>query len=188
MLFLDGEPNVRDLDEIVKPVNVRQIFETQHKMELEARAYYDKAARECQQAGDSGTFDLFVSILKEEEGHIDFLEDQFNPLELMGNQYYIGRQVWSFFHTSRTTRTTSAPVATCQFGLRSKTSPGKYLASRISAVRAWASIPSRREMRADAAATPREASRVMRWVVTTFMNLCTESPPVYRAAPFVGRM
>ena len=67
MLFLDGEPNVRDLDEIVKPVNVRQIFETQHKMELEARAYYDKAARECQQAGDSGTFDLFVSILKEEE-------------------------------------------------------------------------------------------------------------------------
>ena len=100
MLFLDGEPNVRDLDEIVKPVNVRQIFETQHKMELEARAYYDKAARECQQAGDSGTFDLFVSILKEEEGHIDFLEDQFNLLELMGDQYYIGRQVSSLSHKS----------------------------------------------------------------------------------------
>lgn len=100
MLFLDGEPNVRDLDEIVKPVNVRQIFETQHKMELEARAYYDKAARECQQAGDSGTFDLFVSILKEEEGHIDFLEDQFNLLELMGDPYYIGRQVSSLSHKS----------------------------------------------------------------------------------------
>lgn len=100
MLFLDGEPNVRDLDEIVKPVNVRQIFETQHKMELEARAYYDKAARECQQAGDSGTFDLFVSILKEEEGHIDFLEDQFNLLELMGDQYYVGRQVSSLSHKS----------------------------------------------------------------------------------------
>jgi bacterioferritin len=100
MLFLDGEPNVRDLDEIVKPANVRQIFETQHKMELEARAYYDKAARECQQAGDSGTFDLFVSILKEEEGHIDFLEDQFNLLELMGDQYYVGRQVSSLSHKS----------------------------------------------------------------------------------------
>lgn len=100
MLFLDGEPNVRDLDEIVKPVSVRQIFEVQHKMELEARAYYDKAARECQQAGDSGTFDLFVSILKEEEGHIDFLEDQFDLLELMGEQYYIGRQVSSLAHKS----------------------------------------------------------------------------------------
>ncbi len=100
MLFLDGEPNVRDLDEIVKPVSVRQIFETQHKMELESRAYYDKAARECQQAGDSGTFDLFVSILKEEEDHIDFLEDQFNLLELMGDQYYVGRQVSSLSHTS----------------------------------------------------------------------------------------
>jgi bacterioferritin len=100
MLFLDGEPNVRDLDEIVKPASVRQIFEVQHKMELEARAYYDKAARECQQAGDSGTFDLFVSILKEEEGHIDFLEDQFDLLELMGEQYYIGRQVSSLAHKS----------------------------------------------------------------------------------------
>lgn len=95
MMFLDGDPNVRDLDEIVKPENVRQIFQTQHKMELEARAYYDNAARECQDAGDTGTFELFLSILKDEEEHIDFIEEQFDLLELMGDQYYIGRQVSS---------------------------------------------------------------------------------------------
>lgn len=95
MLFLEGEPNVRDLDEIVKPESVRQIFETQYKMELDARAYYDKAARECQDAGDSGTFELFVSILKDEESHINFLEDQFDLMKLMGDQLYIARQVSS---------------------------------------------------------------------------------------------
>lgn len=95
MMFLDGNPNVRDLDEIVKPESVRQIYETQHKMELEARAYYDQAARECQEAGDGGTFELFLSILKDEEEHIDFIEEQFDLLEMMGDQYYIGRQVSS---------------------------------------------------------------------------------------------
>jgi len=95
MMFLEGHPNVRDLDSIAKPESVRQIFETQHKMELEARAYYDKAARECQDAGDGGTFELFISILKEEEEHIDFIEEQFDLIKLMGEQFYIARQVSS---------------------------------------------------------------------------------------------
>lgn len=95
MMFLEGEPNVRDLDKITKPESLRQIFDTQYKMELDARAYYDKAARECQDAGDTGTFELFVSILKDEEEHIDFIEEQFDLMKLMGEQLYVGRQVSS---------------------------------------------------------------------------------------------
>lgn len=95
MMFLDGDPNVRDLDSIAKPESLQKIFETQHKMELEARAYYDTAARECQAAGDSGTFELFVSTLKDEEEHIDFIEEQFDLIKLMGEQFYIARQVSS---------------------------------------------------------------------------------------------
>ena len=41
-------------------------------------------------------------------------------------------------------------------------------------------------MRAVASATGREPSRVARCQVTIFMNLCTERPPVYFAAPEVG--
>merc|ERR1712160_114662 len=33
-----------------------------------------------------------------------------------------------------------------------------------------------------------DASRVAFWNVRTFMNLCTDSPPVYFAAPMVGRV
>jgi bacterioferritin len=100
MLFLEGEPNVRDLDKIEQPKGVKQIFERQHKMELEARSYYDRAARECQEAGDVGTFELFASILKDEEEHINFIEEQFSRMELMGEQFYIARQISSVAHSS----------------------------------------------------------------------------------------
>jgi|SRR6056297_3365579 len=95
LLFLEGTADMQKLDEIEPPESVRHIFETQHKMELEAREYYDKAARECREAGDLGTFELFMRILTDEEEHIDFVEEQFDLMELMGDQLYIARQVSS---------------------------------------------------------------------------------------------
>lgn len=93
ILFLEGDPDVRTLDEIEKPTSVRQIFEVQHRMEREAVNYYNKAAIECQQAGDVGSFELFMRVLKDEEEHIDFVEDQLDLMEMIGMQLYIARQV-----------------------------------------------------------------------------------------------
>ncbi|WP_349370873.1 bacterioferritin [Salinarimonas sp.] len=95
MLFLEGEANVHDLDPIKPDSTIREMFDTQLRMENEARDYYDKAAREARDAGDLGTFDLFRSILKDEEEHIDFVETQFDLMELMGDQLYVSRQVSS---------------------------------------------------------------------------------------------
>ena len=95
ILFLDGEADLQTLDRVEKPTGVRQIFETQLRMELEAREYYAQAANECQEAGDVGTFELFLRILKDEEGHIDFVEEQFDLMDLMGEQLYVARQVSS---------------------------------------------------------------------------------------------
>lgn len=95
LLFLEGKADVHKLDKIEPPKTVKGIFETQLKMEQEAREYYAKAANECQEAGDLGTFELFMRILKDEEEHIDFVEEQFDLMELMGEQLYIARQVSS---------------------------------------------------------------------------------------------
>jgi len=95
LLFLDGEADMQTLDKIDKPSSVRAIFDTQLRMELEAREYYAKAANECQEAGDVGSFELFMTILKDEEDHIDFVEEQFDLMELMGEQLYVARQVSS---------------------------------------------------------------------------------------------
>lgn len=93
ILFLEGEADVQTLDEIEKPTSVKQIFEVQHRMEKEAVDYYNKAAVECHGAGDVGSFNLFRSILKDEEEHIDFVEDQLDLMEMIGHQLYIARQV-----------------------------------------------------------------------------------------------
>jgi bacterioferritin len=95
ILFLDGEADLQTLDRVERPQSVRQIFDTQLKMELEAREFYAQAANECQEAGDVGTFELFMRVLKEEEDHIDFVEEQFDLIELMGEQLYVARQVSS---------------------------------------------------------------------------------------------
>ncbi|WP_273522679.1 ferritin-like domain-containing protein [Rhodosalinus sediminis] len=95
LLFLDGEADMQTLDQIAKPESVRGIFETQREMEREARAYYARAADEARAAGDLGTFELFMRILKDEEEHIDFVEEQFDLMEMMGDQLYVARQVSS---------------------------------------------------------------------------------------------
>jgi bacterioferritin len=99
ILFLDGEADLQTLGPIEKPQSVRHIFDTQLKMELEAREFYAQAANDCQEAGDVGTFELFLRILKDEENHIDFVEEQFDLMELMGEQLYVARQVSSVSDT-----------------------------------------------------------------------------------------
>jgi bacterioferritin len=93
LLFLEGAADVSTLEPITPPESVRQIFDTQYAMEKEAVSYYNQAARECHESGDIGTFELFMSILGDEEEHIDFIEDQFDLMEMMGPQLYIARQV-----------------------------------------------------------------------------------------------
>ncbi|MGF1551516.1 MAG: bacterioferritin [Paracoccaceae bacterium] len=95
MLFLEGTPDVQTLDPIDTPESIRGIFDTQYKLEREAVQYYSKAAVEAQQAGDVGTFDLFMRVLRDEEEHVDFIEDQYDLMEMMGQQLYIARQVSS---------------------------------------------------------------------------------------------
>jgi bacterioferritin len=95
LLFLEGEANVHDLDEIRRDQSIREVFETQLRMEREATAYYARAANECREAGDLGSFDLFMTTLRDEEEHVDFVETQLRLIDLMSEQLYGARQVSS---------------------------------------------------------------------------------------------
>lgn len=93
MLFLEGTPDVHSLDRIEPDSSVRGVLETQMRMEREARDFYAQARSECNDAGDPATGHLFRQILEDEEGHIDYLETQFDLIEMMGEQLYIARHV-----------------------------------------------------------------------------------------------
>ena len=89
MLFLEGAPDVQNLDKINYPKSVRDMFQTDLDDEYETRTYYTKAAFDCRDAGDIGSYDVFTSLLKEEEGHIDHLEKQIRLIEQLSEPLYL---------------------------------------------------------------------------------------------------
>jgi bacterioferritin len=89
MLFLEGTPDVQNLDKINYPKSVRDMFQTDLDDEYEARTYYTKAAIDCRDAGDLGTHEIFISLLQDEEGHIDHLEKQLRLIEQLTEPLYL---------------------------------------------------------------------------------------------------
>ena len=56
--------------------------------EYDARTSYKKSREICQELGDYVTMKLFEELLKDEEGHIDFLETQLHLLATIGDEKY----------------------------------------------------------------------------------------------------
>ena len=52
--------------------------------EIAARALYQEAATHCQSVKDYVSRDLFESLMKDEEHHIDFLETQLDLIQRIG--------------------------------------------------------------------------------------------------------
>src|SRR5947199_7963672 len=76
ILFLDGFPNMQVLDPLRIGQNVKEIIECDHAAGIGARTLYQEAATYCHGAKDYVSRDLFESLIKDEEHHIDFLETQ----------------------------------------------------------------------------------------------------------------
>lgn len=93
MLFLDGQPNMQELNKLRIGQNVKQIHENDLALEYEAVARLNKAIASATAAGDNGTRELFERILKDEEGHVDFLEAQLTMIEQMGLPNYLVTQI-----------------------------------------------------------------------------------------------
>ena len=88
ILFLEGVPNVHKLDHITIGHNPEEIVQSDLKLEQKAVADLREAIPHCESVRDYGSRDLFATILRDEEQHIDFLETQ---LDLIGR---IGAKNW----------------------------------------------------------------------------------------------
>jgi bacterioferritin len=93
LLFLDGTPSMQELFKLRIGQNVQQMHENDLALELDAVERLNKAVAAAVAAGDNGSRDLFESILKDEEGHVDFLEAQLTMIEQMGLPNYLMTQV-----------------------------------------------------------------------------------------------
>ena len=92
ILFLDGLPNLQALARLRIGENVEEVLKADLEAELEGAKLYREIVAECETVRDYVTRDLAREILEDEEGHIDFLETQFDLIKAMGLQNYIQLQ------------------------------------------------------------------------------------------------
>ena len=88
ILFLDGFPNMQVLDPLHIGQNVKEVLDCDLAAEMSARALYEEAATHCHSVKDYVTPDLFESIMKDEEDHIDFLQTQIDLVAKIGIELY----------------------------------------------------------------------------------------------------
>ena len=93
ILFLEGTPNLNDMPKLVVGKDVKSQFQNDLELEKNAVAEYNAAIATCRKAGDHASADLLQVILEDEEGHVDFLEDQLGLIESIGIQNYLAQQV-----------------------------------------------------------------------------------------------
>ena len=93
ILFLDGFPNLQELDPLRIGQTVQEIVECDLTAENEARALYLEAARYCDSVNDRVSKRLFEDLAEDEEGHIDFLETQLSLIGQIGLPLYAQRHI-----------------------------------------------------------------------------------------------
>ncbi len=93
ILFLEGRPNVSRLDDVHIGKNVEEIMVSDEGAEERAVKMYNDGIEKAVQVNDHGTRDLLTTILKDEERHLDFDEQQRDQIQQMGLGNYLSKQM-----------------------------------------------------------------------------------------------
>ncbi len=93
ILFLEGLPNLQKLDKLKVGQNISEVIEADLEVEYSAVPHLKKCIQEAEAEYDYATRDLFLTILKSEEHHIDWLETQRDLLKAVGTQNYMQSQM-----------------------------------------------------------------------------------------------
>lgn len=92
ILFLDGTPSMMPL-ELKVGGSVKQMIESDLALEVGAVKMYNESVALATKEADNGSRDLFVTLLKDEEEHVDFLEAQMHLIEELGYERYLTMQM-----------------------------------------------------------------------------------------------
>ncbi|HEY4086851.1 MAG TPA: bacterioferritin [Bryobacteraceae bacterium] len=93
ILFLDGIPNMTDPMTLSIGDNVKSQLESDLKLEIDAVNMYNRFVKLCQEEGDNASRELFERLLKDEEGHVDWLEAQVHQIREIGYERYLSQQL-----------------------------------------------------------------------------------------------
>src|SRR5687768_18445768 len=89
ILFLDGLPNYQKLFALRIGETVKEQFECDMKIEVEAVDRLRRGIEYMRSVGDVTSARIFEDILADEEHHIDYLETQIELLAKLGEALYL---------------------------------------------------------------------------------------------------
>jgi len=89
ILFLEGLPNYQKLFALRIGETVKEQFECDMKIEVEAVDRLRRGIEYMRSIGDVTSARLFEDILADEEHHVDYLETQLELIEKLGEPLYL---------------------------------------------------------------------------------------------------
>ena len=89
ILFLDGLPNLQDLNKLKIGETVPEGLAADLTVEVGGHATLVDGVRQCEAVADYVTRELLREILSDTEEHIDFLETQLALVKSLGEQNYL---------------------------------------------------------------------------------------------------
>ncbi|MBM3789476.1 MAG: bacterioferritin [Acidobacteria bacterium] len=93
ILYLEGTPNLSKYHKLNIGQTVPAMIQNDLKLEHAAVAMYNRLIELAVKKSDQGTADFLKNILKDEEQHVDGLEEQEQMIKDMGLQTYLSIQI-----------------------------------------------------------------------------------------------
>jgi len=93
ILFLEGLPNLQQLNKLLVGENVKEALECDLKLEMGALPLLKTAIAHCESVADYVSRELFEDILESEEDHVDWIETQLDLIAKIGIENYLQSQM-----------------------------------------------------------------------------------------------
>ena len=93
ILFLEGLPNYQRLFHVRIGQTVKEMFEADRQIEVEAIDRLKRGIVMMRAKNDVTSANIFEDILADEEHHIDYLDTQLELLDKLGEALYIAQQI-----------------------------------------------------------------------------------------------
>ena len=89
IIFLEGKPEVSKLNEIHIGADVPKMMDNDLGAEMGAVKSYNAAVKLATEVADNATKEILEHILKDEDGHVDDIEQQRDQIKQMGIAIYL---------------------------------------------------------------------------------------------------